>query len=206
VELIMNHLAYLALCAVVSSSGIARADDDDDESLGPHGPVVGLEMALTVSPSDGARRDTFPIGGIVLRYRVPLSERAALTFGTSIPIPPFIMAQVIALYEWGPVRGSSGLVLRGGVRPMLGLVGLCDWSGESKCPLDEAAEPHDRAGWAIGVAAEAGAGWRFRLGSKVSLEVIASYIGGVFDGRKRDTETALGGYYQGGMVSIDVLF
>jgi hypothetical protein len=59
VELIMNHLAYLALCAVVSSAGIARADDDYEESLGPHGPVVGLEMALTVSPSDGARRDTF---------------------------------------------------------------------------------------------------------------------------------------------------
>jgi hypothetical protein len=142
----------------------------------------------------------------VLRYRVPLSERAALTFGTSIPIPPFIMAQVIALYEWGPVRASSGLVLRGGVRPMLGLVGLCDWSGESECPLDEAAEPPDRGGGAIGVAVEAGAGWRFRLGSKVSLEMIASYLGGVFDGRKRDTETALGGYYQGGMVSIDVLF
>jgi hypothetical protein len=198
----MRQLTCIALCAVVARPGVVRADDEPTRR---HRLLAGLEMGLAVSPADGQRRDTVPIGGIAIRYRIALSERAALSLGTSIPVPPFIMGQVIAIYEWGPSRTSSGLVLRGAVRPLLGLAGLCE-SGRAECPLDEAAEPVDRAGWVIGVAGELGAGWRFRLGSAVSLEVIASYLGGVFDGRSRKTESALDGYYQGGMLSIDVLF
>ncbi|HEX5058787.1 MAG TPA: hypothetical protein VFV99_05465 [Kofleriaceae bacterium] len=202
----MDRLACIVLCAVVSSGGAAYADDDYDAPAGPYRLLAGLEMGLTVSPADGPRRDTLPIGGLAFRVRIPFSERTALSLGTSIPFPPFITGQVIALYEWGPIRSTSGLVLRGGIRPLVGLVGLCDASGEAQCPLDRAAEPGDRAGWAIGVMSELGAGWRFRLGSKVSLEAIASYLGGLFDGRQRKTESALDGYYQGGMLSIDLLF
>ncbi len=198
----MKRLACIVVCAA-ASSGVARAGDYDDAPRPPR-VVLGLELGETLSPSDGPRRDLAPIGGLAARYRHVLSERTALSVGTSLPFPPFLMAQVIALYEWGPRPASSGLVLRGGLRPAIGLVDLCGVTGD--CPLDEAAEPGDRAGWFIGVAGEVGAGWRFQLGERVSLEVIASYLGGVFDGRQRETETAISGYYQGGMLSIDVLF
>jgi hypothetical protein len=94
-------------------------------------------------------------------------------------------------------------VIRGGARPLWGVVDLCS-SGPGACPLDDAAEPHDRGAMMIGAAAEAGAGYRFRIGG-TSLDVIASYAIGRFDGYARNTEPAIDGLYQGFVLELGLL-
>ncbi len=183
------------IAIVLASVGAARAEP-------PRRALVGLEMGALVSPADGDRRDQAPLGGIAVRWRTRLSDTTTLSLGTAIPVMPFMVGQVTALVEVAP--RPAGFAARAGLRPLVGLVGLCGVSGS--CPEDEMAEPHDRAGWLVGIAAEVGAGWRFALTETAQLEVIASYVGGVFEGRSRKTETALDGYYQGGLLSVDLTF
>lgn len=192
------------LLDAIGADATARADDEEPPAQERW--LAGVELGAIYSLADGGRRDVLGLAGIVFRWRRPLSERSALSIGTSIPFTPSFAAQVIVGYERDLTARRKGPVVRGVLRPLLGVVAVCGASGHSLCPLDQAAEPHDRGGWVVGVAAEVGVGWRFGLTPWKRLEVIVSYVGGVFDGRAQNTESALDGYYQGGMLSVDLLF
>lgn len=186
----------------------SRADDyydDDYAAPAQEDGVVGIEALFAMSQSRGPRRDAAGSFGITLRWRLPLSDRAALAFGTTVPMTPVAAGQLIVAYERDLLPRRSTPTVRIDIRPFIGLVDLC-WTGLPRCSRDNAADPHDRGAWALGGIGEIGLGWRFPITPWKRIEVFAAYTFGVLDGRSSQTETAIDGYYQGFALSSTLMF
>jgi hypothetical protein len=178
------------------------------------GPKVrfraGLDIGAVFSMSEGGRRDSAGIVTVTPGTAVSLTPHWQLSVGASIPVAPILNLQLPVALERVP--SARGIILRLGVRPTLAGIGLCE-SGASRCPLDSAAAPGDRGGWAFGVLGEAGVGYRFTLGNPWSdeaapfeLDLRASYLGGGWLARGGKTEKPLGGYWQGFVLGADMTF
>jgi hypothetical protein len=194
--------SWLTSLVLLASVLPARADSADATARAGerHLRVAGdLELGLMTSRARGSRRDFVPLFALHADLYWVLSPRWAVSVGAGIPVPPGLSAQVTLGVTWRPLGGPTGLGVRGGPRAVYAFVDLC--AGEPElCPMEQALdEPRDGGGWVYGGVAEAGVFYDWVAWSRVLLRVGVSYVGGWFEGRRKNAELPIEGLYQGGV-------
>lgn len=162
---------------------------------------AGLDLGAVTSGHDGARLDTAGLVNLVPAVVYQPAPAWQLSIGATIPAAPILDLQVPITLDFALF---PHLVLRAALRPAYAGIDLCA-SDPTACPLDAAAQPDDKGGWAAGVLGEVGAAYRIPIASH-QLDLRGGYLGGGWFARGGKTERPLGGYWQGFVVGADMTF
>lgn len=161
--------------------------------------VGGLELGAIASTEQEGRRDVAGLFSLVVGAEWQ-DGPWNYSVQAGIPVMPGLTAQL-------PVTArrffGNYFYLVGSARPLFTLVGQCE-NDAARCPRKEQLDETQRGhGMMFGGFSSAGFGFGDRS-RRWSLRFEASYILGYARGIERgvDTETALGGWYQGGAATI----
>lgn len=182
----IQRVSLVALTMLLASTSPAAADKW----------IVGAEMGAALTLERDDRVDAGGVFALAVGRGFSIGRSWELSLQLNVPMPPGISAQLPLTVRWWP--SSTGLTVHGAVRPILFAVGVCA-NDTDRCPMDDALEPRDRGGFALGVLGGAGLGYaRGRLYGEVS------YLAGWAKGLERDDggERPRTGFYHGILFSF----
>lgn len=166
--------------------------------------LTGVTAGIGYAAEDN-RLDTIAMMGIAIGAAFELAEPLELAVWGAFPIPPSAAAQLGVDLRWLPISSrEGGPLLRAGVRAGYYSVGVCDGNIEARlCPLNAAADPHDRGSAVFATIAAAGAGYQFELWDGGVLRLELAYVAGApFARLESSVERALQQPIQGFEIGI----